>query len=130
MKTVVILESFPTDPIIINIIFMKVYKIILAVIVLVIIGLGIRYIESKLNTENIVEQIQIVKKVDNELQRIMDEENFKKGTILRARKVVNDNNKKIEINRNKKALDLIESEYEAIRQEELLLSGIDGVSLK
>ncbi len=109
---------------------MKVYKIILAVIVLVIIGLGIRYIESKLNTENIVEQIQIVKKVDNELQRIMDEENFKKGTILRARKVVNDNNKKIEINRNKKALDLIESEYEAIRQEELLLSGIDGVSLK
>jgi hypothetical protein len=130
VKTVVILESFPTDPIIINIIFMKVYKIILAVIVLVIIGLGIRYIKSKLNTENIVEQIQIVKKVDNELQRIMDEENFNKGTILRARKVVNDNNKKIEINRNKKALDLIESEYEAIRQEELLLSGIDGVSLK
>jgi len=133
VKTVIILESFPTDPIIINIIFMKIYKIILVLVVIVVIWLGFRYINNQLNTENNIEEVQTtvqVKKVDSELQRIMDEENFKKETILRARKVSNDKKKLVEIERNKKALDVIESEYESIRQEEVLLSGKNSVSLR
>jgi len=112
---------------------MKIYKIILVLVVIVVIWLGFRYINNQLNTENNIEEVQTtvqVKKVDSELQRIMDEENFKKETILRARKVSNDKKKLVEIERNKKALDVIESEYESIRQEEVLLSGKNSVSLR
>jgi len=126
----VILENLSTDPIIINIIFMKIYKIILVLVVIVGIWLGLRYINGQLNTENVIEEVQTTKKVDSELQRIMDEENFKKETILRARKVANDKKKLTEIERSKKALDVIETEYESIRQEELLLSGKNSVSLR
>ena len=109
---------------------MKIYKIILVLVVIVGIWLGLRYINGQLNTENVIEEVQTTKKVDSELQRIMDEENFKKETILRARKVANDKKKLTEIERSKKALDVIETEYESIRQEELLLSGKNSVSLR
>lgn len=66
---------------------------------------------------------KIENKITDELQRIIDEENFKKATILRARVVANDRKKAEEIARNKKAIEVIESEYEAIRQAELLLVG-------
>lgn len=109
---------------------MKIYKIILVLVVLGGIVFGLKYAFNKLDTKKVIDEVQTVKQVDSELQRIMDEENFKKSTILRARKVANDNKKSIEIERNKKALDIIESEYESIRQEELLLGATKDSSLK
>lgn len=109
---------------------MKLYNLVLLIIIIVVIGLGLKVGFQKLDTKDVVEQVKVTKQVDNELQRIMDEENFKKATILRARKVANDNKKAIEMERNKKALDLIETEYESIRTEELLLTGDKDVSLK
>ena len=67
-------------------------------------------------------------KIDNDLQKIIDEENFKKATILRARVVANDRKKEAEIARNKQAMALIEAEYETIRQAELELVGGSPIS--
>lgn len=81
------------------------------------------------------EEPQVVQKTtDNELEKIMNEENFKKVTILRARKVASDSKMKKEnekhesiINeektRHEAILSQIEAENEAIRQEELTLVG-------
>lgn len=66
---------------------------------------------------------------DNELESIMNEESFKKITILRARKVSNDNKKNIEEARHETTMNSIESEYESIRAEELALVG-NTTSLK
>lgn len=83
---------------------------------------------------------QVVQKTtENELEKIMNEENFKKITILRARKVASDskmsqeNQKhedivKTEKTRHDSILAQIEAENEAIRAEELSLVG--SVSLK
>jgi len=71
---------------------------------------------------------QVENKITDELQRIIDEENFKKATILRARVVANDRKKAEEIARNKKAMELIETEYETIRQAEILLVGSTNTS--
>ena len=110
---------------------MKIYQLILLVMVVIFLSIiGAKYGFKELNTKDNNEQVKVVKQVDDELQKIMDEENFKKATILRARKVANDNKKTIELERNKKALDLIEAEYESIRNEELLLVGEKDVSLK
>lgn len=76
----------------------------------------------------------VQKDANDELERIMNEENFKKVTILRARKVASDSkmaqeNKKHEdiVNqektRHEAVLTQIEAENEAIRAEELALIG-------
>jgi len=103
-------------------------KIIIAVIIAVVLLVGGNFVLNKLgvgkveyNTEP--EAPKIENKINDELQRIIDEENFKKETILRARKVANDRKKEEEIERNKKAMAVIEAEYEEIRQAELLLVG-------
>jgi len=72
----------------------------------------------------------VVQASKTDLEKIMDEENFKKETFLRARKVANDEKKAIEIERNKQALAVIETEYQAIRTEEVALVGSKDVSLK
>jgi len=74
--------------------------------------------------------VQTVEKpTNNELDRIMNEENFHKATILRARKVASDN-KRAEATRQYNAVMAeIEAENEAIRAEELNLVGT-GASLK
>lgn len=107
---------------------MKIYKILL---VLIIAGLGIYFGGQQFSKvyKTTDEKGVVVQSSKSELEKIMDEENFKKETILRARKVANDNKKAVEIERNKKALDLIEAEYESIRAEELLLAGTNS-SLK
>jgi len=64
----------------------------------------------------------------SDLEKIMEEENFKKETVLRARKVANDKKKAVEMERNKKALEAIESEYEAIRASEIELVGKEGAT--
>lgn len=76
----------------------------------------------------------VQKTTENELDKIMNEENFKKVTILRARKVANDskmsqeNIKHEDIVKQEKArhesiMAQIEAENEAIRAEELSLVG-------
>jgi hypothetical protein len=88
---------------------------------------------TEVNYEATPEAPRLENKINDELQRIIDEENFKKETILRARKVANDRKKEEEIERNKKAMAVIEAEYEDIRQAELLLVGgsnINNSSLK
>lgn len=88
---------------------------------------------TEVNYEATPETQKVENKINDELQRIIDEENFRKETILRARKVANDRKKEEEIDRNKKAMAVIEAEYEAIRQAELLLVGgsnINNSSLK
>lgn len=95
---------------------MKIYKILILVAVLVLSGV---FIGKYFNPVEIEEKPT----TKSELERIMEEENFKKTTILRARKVANDQKKAIEIERNKQAITTIEAEYEAIREEELLLVG-------
>ena len=102
---------------------MKTYKILL---VLIIAGLGIYFGGqqfTKVYYKATDDKGVLVQSSKSELDKIMEEENFKKETILRARKVANDQKKAVEIERNKKALDLIEAEYESIRAEELLLVG-------
>jgi hypothetical protein len=75
-----------------------------------------------------------IKQADNELQKIMEEANFKAVTLLRARKVVSDNKMKAENlkhedivkqenTRHDAILAQIEAENEAIRKEELSLVG-------
>lgn len=106
--------------------------IMIVVIVAVVFGVGyaISYRMSKVEYKAETEVPQIENKITDELQRIIDEENFKKATILRARVVANDRKKSEEIERNKKAIEVIEAEYEAIRQAELLLVGSNTSSLK
>ena len=76
----------------------------------------------------------VQKTTENELDKIMNEENFRKVTILRARKVASDskmiqeNAKHEDIVKTEKArhdsiLSQIEAENEAIRAEELSLVG-------
>ena len=109
---------------------MKPIKVLIIIVVIISIIFATNKLMNKIDKEKVIEEVQSIKQIDNELQKIMDEENFKKATILRARKVANDNKKAIELDRNKKALDLIEAEYESIRNEELLLTGDKDVSLK
>lgn len=109
---------------------MKIYKVVIMLGLIAVLVFGLNLGLTGLKTKEVVEQVKVTKQIDSELQRIMEEENFKKSTILRARKVANDNKKAIEVERNKKALDLIETEYESIRNEELLLTGDKSVSLK
>lgn len=97
---------------------MKLYKLIIVIAVIVLVlGFGINNFKSE-PSQNVE-----VTSTKSELEKIMEEENFKKTTILRARKVANDQKKAIEIERNKQAIATIEAEYEAIRAEELLLVG-------
>jgi hypothetical protein len=97
--------------------------IIVIVLVLVIVFGGDIFLKKVEKTTTLNEAPVVESKITNELQRIIDEENFKKETILRARKVANDRKKEEEIDRNKKAMTIIEAEYEAIRQAELELVG-------
>jgi len=90
--------------------------------------LSMRLSEVKYKAEP--EAPKIENKINDELQRIIDEENFRKATFLRARVVANDRKKAEEIARNKRAMEAIETEYETIRQEELLLVGTTTSSLK
>lgn len=106
--------------------------ILISFIVCIIVG-GI--IESKISTK--VDEFEapvIQKTTDNELERIMNEENFKAVTILRARKVASDSKMsqenlkhedivKQEKTRHDSILAQIEAENEAIRSEELALVG-------
>lgn len=78
---------------------------------------------TEVNYKATPETQKVENKINDELQRIIDEENFKKETLLRARKVANDRKKEDEIERNKKAMAVIEAEYEAIRQAEIVLVG-------
>lgn len=105
---------------------------VVVAVVAVVVFLGLQKM-SEVKYEAKPEAPQIENKITDELQRIIDEENFKKATILRARVVANDRKKAEEIARNKKAMELIETEYETIRQAELLLVGVsktDTSSLK
>lgn len=109
-------------------------KAILTAIVLGIIYLGF-YLFNEFNATKYVADINVVQKTtDNELERIMNEENFKAITILRARKVASDQKMALEIEKNKAILEAekarhdsilaqIEAENEAIRAEELTLVG-------
>ena len=111
--------------------------ILIFFIVLIIIG-GI--VENKINKEVEVEAPTVVQKTtDDELERIMNDADFKAITILRARKVASDSKMKKEnekhesiINEEKTRHDAIlaqiEAENEAIRAEELALVG--SVNLK
>jgi len=76
----------------------------------------------------------IQKTTDNELERIMNEANFKAVTLLRARKVASDSKMsqenakhedivKVEETRHDSIIAQIEAENEAIRSEELALVG-------
>lgn len=111
---------------------MKKTIIVVGILALVIFGgeLLINKME-KVETKTEPEQVEVKSKITDELQRIIDEENFKKETLLRARLVANDRKKAEEIARNKKAMEVIEAEYETIRQAELeLVGGSNTSSLK
>lgn len=98
--------------------------------VIVVSGLVLYFLGSKFNnTENIDNVQKVVQATKSEIEKMMEEESFKKETILRARKVVNDKKKVEEEARHKEQMDKIEAEYEAIRQGELELSGT-SVNLK
>lgn len=95
---------------------------------------GDRYVEKITQDEPETIPVKTDKQVDDELQKIMNEENFKKATVLRARKVASDNKRLQEDNKNKSIIEAeklrhegivaeIEKENEAIRTEELLLVG-------
>ncbi len=97
------------------------------ILVIVLAG-GLYFISTKINKEPEVNtKIEVTK---SEIEKIMEEENFKKATVLRARKVANDKKKDVEIQRNKEVMANIEKEYENIRQEELTLVGGNDTSLK
>lgn len=100
-------------------------------VVIVISGAALYFLGGRFNsTENKVDTVQkVVQATNSEIEKMMDEENFKKETILRARKVVNDKKKAEEESRHKEQMDKIEGEYEAIRQGELELVGT-SVNLK
>lgn len=106
---------------------MKTWKLILLVLVLV--G-GTYYASNKVHINEGKNTTVEVKTTKSEIEKIMDEESFKKATILRARKVANDKKKDAEIQRNKEIMANIEKEYEAIRADELTLVGSADVSLK
>ena len=106
---------------------MKTWKLILLVLVLVI---GTYYASNKLHINESKNTTVEIKTTKSEIEKIMEEENFKKATILRARKVANDKKKQEEVERNKQVMVNIEKEYEAIRAEELTLVGSADVSLK
>jgi hypothetical protein len=101
---------------------MKVYKILVLVIVFVASGI---FIGKFINPIEYKAEEKVTTKSD--LEKIMEEESFKKATILRARKVANDQKKDIETERNKQAINSIEAEYEAIRAEELALVGTSSL---
>jgi Icc-related predicted phosphoesterase len=103
-------------------------KIIIAVVIAVVFIVGGNFLLGKLGVGEVeiineTEAPKVENKINDELQRIIDEENFRKETILRARKVANDRKKEEEIARNKQAMAVIEAEYEAIRQAEIVLVG-------
>jgi len=112
-------------------------KIIFILVVIFLIIGGISQMKKDTGVE---EAKQVVEKPTNdELDRIMNEENFKKETLLRARKVASDSKMSQEnikhediINaektRHESVLAQIEAENEAIRAEELALVG--SVNLK
>lgn len=113
-----------------------------AFIVVVVVGLVyLAYIivaEFNVLKYQAVESPVVQKTTDNELERIMNEENFKKVTILRARKVASDSKMaqenikhedivKTEKTRHDAILSQIEAENEAIRAEELALVGTSSL---
>lgn len=109
-------------------------KVFVVTITIILIYLGYLF-ASELVATRYIDQAPVVQKTtDNELEKIMNEENFKKATILRARKVASDQKMKEEnakhesiINeektRHEAILIQIEAENEAIRAEELALVG-------
>ena len=92
-------------------------------------------IVAEFNAVKYTAEPQVVQKTtDNELERIMEEKNFKAVTLLRARKVASDSKMsqenlkhedivKQEKTRHDSILAQIEAENEAIRAEELALVG-------
>ena len=95
--------------------------LLIAILVGVVVGV------VRLTTNDEVKPIQV--NIKSELDRIQEEEVFKKETILRARQVANDRKMEQENLRHKESVKKIESEYESIRIEEIqLVEG--GVSLK
>lgn len=110
-------------------------KLFILAIVLIFVYLGFYLLNEFNSVKYISNTIEVVQKTsDSELERIMNEENFKAITILRARKVASDskmsqeNKKNEEIVKAEKArhesiLAQIEAENEAIRAEELALVG-------
>jgi len=98
-------------------------------LVLVLVG-GTYYASNKVHINERKNTTVEIKTTKSEIEKIMDEESFKKATILRARKVANDKKKDVEIQRNKEIMANIEKEYEAIRADELTLVGSADVSLK
>jgi hypothetical protein len=108
-------------------------------VVIVSIVVGLVYLTyiiiAEFNAVKYTAEPKVVQKTtEDELEKIMNEENFKKVTILRARKVASDNkmaeekqkhedimNK--EKTRHDSILAQIEAENEAIRAEELALVG-------
>jgi heme/copper-type cytochrome/quinol oxidase subunit 1 len=101
-------------------------------LLIIIVGGAVEYVKSNKNKE--VASPVVQKTTDNELERIMNEESFRKVTILRARKVASDSKMsqenikheeivKAEKTRHEAILAQIEAENEAIRAEELALVG-------
>jgi hypothetical protein len=110
-------------------------------IVAVVVGLVyLTYIiVAEFSTVKYTAEPQVVQKTtENELEKIMNEENFKKVTILRARKVASDQKMaqekqkheeivNAEKTRHEAILSQIEAENEAIRAEELSLVGTSSL---
>ncbi len=94
--------------------------VIFLVIVVVSILIGKIGIDQHLLSRN---KVVIVKdKINSNLEKIINEDNFRKSTILRARKIFNDRKKNREIARNKQAMKVIEVEYQSIRKGEIDLA--------
>ena len=105
------------------------------IFIVLVVGIILGGVSEFTKIKYVAEETPVVQKTtENELERIMNEENFKKVTILRARKVASDSkmskeNTKHEsiINeektRHEAILAQIEAENEAIRAEELALVG-------
>lgn len=103
------------------------------VVISIVIG-GVVEFNKTIKDDQVTEAPVVQKTTENELEKIMNEANFKAVTILRARKVASDSRMsqenikhedivKQEKTRHDSILAQIEAENEAIRAEELALVG-------
>jgi len=114
-------------------------KVVILAIISAVLYTGYRILNEFNSIKYVATTTPVVQKAtDNELEKIMNEENFKKITILRARKVASDQKLASETEKNKAIIEAektrheaiiaqIEAENEAIRAEELQLVGTSSL---
>jgi len=94
---------------------------LIAFVLLIIFGFYVNLKEDDTETTPEVPTVHEIKN-DDGLDAIKSEEQFKKETELRARKIKATREKEAETKRHDLAINKIESELEAIRKEEITLS--------